>query len=106
MARVRPGRSNVIRTSRRTIRRRPTPRATGRRSRPDDEGRNGRPTVPNDVRLSVEQAVRRIRDGKAVIVIDDEDRENEGDVVFAASLATPQLVNFALKHGRGILCAP
>src|SRR5262249_39756777 len=68
--------------------------------------RGGAPLVPKDVRLTVEQAVRRIHDGKAVIVIGDEDREDEGDVVFAAGLATPKPVNSALKHGRGILCAP
>ena len=62
--------------------------------------------VPVDLRLTVDVAVQRIRDGGMIIVIDDEDRENEGDVVFAASKATPELVNFALKHGRGILCAP
>ena len=62
--------------------------------------------VPDDLRLTVEEAVKRIGKGRMVIVIDDEDRENEGDVVFAASKATPKLVNFALKHGRGILCAP
>ena len=62
--------------------------------------------VPVDLRLTVDVAVQRIRDGGMIIVIDDEDRENEGDVVFAASKATPDLVNFALKHGRGILCAP
>jgi 3,4-dihydroxy-2-butanone 4-phosphate synthase len=50
--------------------------------------------------------VRLIGRGKMIIVIDDEDRENEGDVVFSAAKATPALVNFALKHGRGILCAP
>ncbi len=62
--------------------------------------------IPADVRLDVEEAVRLIRAGRMLIVIDDEDRENEGDVVFAASKATPELVNFALKQGRGILCAP
>ena len=62
--------------------------------------------VPADLRLTVEEAVKRIRDGRMIIVVDDEDRENEGDVVFAASKATPEMVNFALKHGRGILCAP
>jgi 3,4-dihydroxy 2-butanone 4-phosphate synthase/GTP cyclohydrolase II len=41
-----------------------------------------------------------------IIVVDDADRENEGDLVFAAERATPELVNFAVKHGRGILCAP
>jgi 3,4-dihydroxy 2-butanone 4-phosphate synthase/GTP cyclohydrolase II len=59
-----------------------------------------------DVRLTVEEAVRLIAAGRMVIVVDDEDRENEGDIVFAAEHATPTLVNFALKHCRGILCAP
>ena len=55
--------------------------------------------------LDVEEAVRRIAAGKMIIVVDDEDRENEGDLVFAAEKATPAMVNFAVKHGRGILCA-
>ncbi|HEY6194388.1 MAG TPA: bifunctional 3,4-dihydroxy-2-butanone-4-phosphate synthase/GTP cyclohydrolase II [Candidatus Eisenbacteria bacterium] len=58
------------------------------------------------MRLTVEAAVRLIAAGKMIIVVDDEDRENEGDIVFAAEHATPALVNFALKYGRGILCAP
>jgi len=62
--------------------------------------------VPAELRLTVPQAVKTIRDGGMLIVIDDEDRDNEGDVVFAASKATPEMVNFALTHGRGILCAP
>jgi len=49
---------------------------------------------------------RRIRAGLAVIVVDDADRENEGDIVFAAEKATPELVNFAVTYARGILCAP
>jgi hypothetical protein len=56
--------------------------------------------------LTVEEAVRRIRNGRMIIVVDDAHRENEGDVVFAAEKATPRMVNFAVKHGRGILCAP
>ena len=56
--------------------------------------------------LPVEEAVRRIAADKMIIVVDDADRENEGDVVFAAERATPEMVNFAVKHGRGILCAP
>src|SRR5437870_12515448 len=56
--------------------------------------------------LTVEQAVDRIRAGEMIIVVDDAQRENEGDLVFAAEKATPSKVNFALKHGRGILCAP
>ena len=59
-----------------------------------------------DVMLGVDEAVRRIRAGRMIIVVDDAHRENEGDVVFAAEKATPALVNFAVKYGRGILCAP
>ncbi len=55
--------------------------------------------------LTVEQALAHIRAGRMVIVVDDADRENEGDLVFAAEKATPALVNFAVTHGRGILCA-
>src|SRR5439155_26880867 len=56
--------------------------------------------------IDVQEAVRRIRGGRMIIVVDDADRENEGDLVFAAEKATPTMVNFAVKHGRGILCAP
>ncbi|MBI1797162.1 MAG: bifunctional 3,4-dihydroxy-2-butanone-4-phosphate synthase/GTP cyclohydrolase II [Candidatus Eisenbacteria bacterium] len=56
--------------------------------------------------IGVEEALRRIRAGRMIIVIDDAKRENEGDIVFAAEKATPEMVNFAVKHGRGILCAP
>ncbi len=56
--------------------------------------------------LEVEEAIRRIRAGQAIVVVDDADRENEGDIVFAAEKATPELVNFAVTHARGILCAP
>ena len=64
------------------------------------------PAIPHDVALTVEEAVKRIRKGQMLIVVDDADRENEGDIVFAASKARPELVNFAVKYGRGILCAP
>jgi len=64
------------------------------------------PAAGGDVRISVEQAVARVRAGKMVIVVDDAHRENEGDIIFAAEKATPEMVNFALTHGRGILCAP
>jgi len=67
---------------------------------------SGEPAVSPDVRLTVEEAVALIRAGKIVIVVDDAQRENEGDVIFAAEKATPEMVNFAIKHGRGILCAP
>ncbi len=55
---------------------------------------------------SVEEAVNDIRDGKFIIVVDDEDRENEGDFIIAAEKITPEKVNFMLKHARGVLCAP
>jgi 3,4-dihydroxy 2-butanone 4-phosphate synthase/GTP cyclohydrolase II len=55
--------------------------------------------------LSVEEAVRQIAAGRTLIVVDDAERENEGDLVFAAAKATPAQVNFAVTHGRGILCA-
>lgn len=54
----------------------------------------------------IEEAIEDIRNGKFVIVVDDEDRENEGDFVCAAEKITPQMVNFMLKNGRGVLCAP
>lgn len=59
-----------------------------------------------DVMIGVEEAIRRIARGDIIIVIDDEDRENEGDLVFAAEKATADKVNFLLQHGRGLLCAP
>jgi 3,4-dihydroxy 2-butanone 4-phosphate synthase/GTP cyclohydrolase II len=54
---------------------------------------------------SIESAIEDIRNGKMVIVVDDEDRENEGDFVTAARNATPEVVNFMSKHGRGLICA-
>ena len=53
---------------------------------------------------SIEQAIDDLRNGKVVIVADDEDRENEGDFVCAAELVTPDLVNFLTIHGRGLIC--
>lgn len=55
---------------------------------------------------SIEDAVKDFRDGKFIIVVDDEDRENEGDLIVAAEKITPQQVNFMLKNARGVLCAP
>jgi 3,4-dihydroxy 2-butanone 4-phosphate synthase / GTP cyclohydrolase II len=54
---------------------------------------------------TVEEAIRDIRDGKMVIVADDEDRENEGDLVCAAAHATPDIINFMATHARGLICA-
>ncbi len=55
---------------------------------------------------SVEEAIQDFKDGKFVIVVDDEDRENEGDLIMAAELVTPEKVNYMLHNGRGVLCAP
>ena len=55
---------------------------------------------------SVEEAVKDFKDGKFVIVVDDEDRENEGDLIIAAEKITPEKVNFMLKNARGVLCVP
>ena len=66
------------------------------------------PNDPNEEAItplsSVEDAVEDIRQGRIVIVADDEDRENEGDLVCAAEAVTPEVVNFMLQHGRGLLC--
>jgi 3,4-dihydroxy 2-butanone 4-phosphate synthase / GTP cyclohydrolase II len=53
---------------------------------------------------TIEEAIEEIRRGRMVIVVDDEDRENEGDLVMAAQFATPEAVNFMAKHGRGLIC--
>ncbi|TGE28784.1 bifunctional 3,4-dihydroxy-2-butanone-4-phosphate synthase/GTP cyclohydrolase II [Hymenobacter metallicola] len=55
---------------------------------------------------SIEDAIADIRAGKVVIVVDDEDRENEGDFICAARCATPEVINFMATHGRGLVCAP
>ena len=55
---------------------------------------------------TIEEAIKDIKLGKVVIVIDDENRENEGDFVAAAEMATPEMVNFMATHGRGLICTP
>ncbi len=55
---------------------------------------------------SVEQAIADIAAGKAVVVVDDEDRENEGDIIFAAAKATPELMAFTIRHSSGVICVP
>ena len=55
---------------------------------------------------SIEAAVEDVKAGKMVVVVDDEDRENEGDLVIAASKATPEIMNFMAKHARGLICVP
>ncbi|XOD66536.1 MAG: 3,4-dihydroxy-2-butanone-4-phosphate synthase [Flavobacteriales bacterium Tduv] len=54
----------------------------------------------------IEEAIEEIRVGKIIIVVDDEQRENEGDFIFAAEKATPETINFVITHGRGLVCVP
>ncbi|HVV54614.1 MAG TPA: 3,4-dihydroxy-2-butanone-4-phosphate synthase, partial [Mucilaginibacter sp.] len=55
---------------------------------------------------TIQEAIDAIKAGKIVIVVDDEDRENEGDFVTAAHNASPEIINFMIRHGRGLVCAP
>ena len=59
-----------------------------------------------DIFDSVEKALQDLKQGKLIIVTDDESRENEGDFICAAEFATPENINFMAKHGRGLICAP
>jgi 3,4-dihydroxy 2-butanone 4-phosphate synthase/GTP cyclohydrolase II len=71
-------------------------------NRPSD-----RPSDAGPVRLdTVEEAIAAIAAGRAVVVVDDEDRENEGDIIFAASKATPELMAFTIRHSSGVICVP
>jgi 3,4-dihydroxy 2-butanone 4-phosphate synthase/GTP cyclohydrolase II len=56
--------------------------------------------------VSVETAIEAVRAGRMIIIVDDEDRENEGDLMVAAEKATPEIVNFMARHGRGLVCLP
>ncbi|WLD25037.1 3,4-dihydroxy-2-butanone-4-phosphate synthase [Flavobacterium dauae] len=61
----------------------------------------------SDIKLNtIEEAIEDIRQGKIVIVVDDEDRENEGDFIAAAEMVSPEMINFMAMHGRGLICAP
>ena len=61
----------------------------------------------NSIKLdTIEEAIEEIKNGKVIVVVDDEDRENEGDFVCAAESVTPEIVNFMATHGRGLICAP
>jgi 3,4-dihydroxy 2-butanone 4-phosphate synthase / GTP cyclohydrolase II len=55
---------------------------------------------------TIEEALEDLRAGKVIIVVDDEDRENEGDFIAAAEMATPEMINFMATHGRGLICTP
>lgn len=63
--------------------------------------------MSNSIQLNtIEEAIEDIRQGKVIIVVDDEDRENEGDFLAAAEKVTPEMINFMATHGRGLICAP
>ncbi len=70
------------------------------------EYNNASSLVDRDHLDTIEEAIDAFRRGEFVIVVDDEDRENEGDFITAAELITPEKVNFMIKNGRGVLCAP
>src|SRR5438046_7000629 len=55
---------------------------------------------------SIEETIAEIREGRMVIIVDDEDRENEGDLVCAAEKVTPEMINFMARHARGLICLP
>ncbi len=64
-------------------------------------------TEKNTIKLnSIEEAIEDIKNGKVIIVVDDENRENEGDFIAAAEMVTPEMINFMATHGRGLICAP
>jgi 3,4-dihydroxy-2-butanone 4-phosphate synthase/GTP cyclohydrolase II len=69
-------------------------------------GRPGEPMAdrPNDQFATIEDAIRELRAGRMIVVVDDEDRENEGDLTMAAEMITPDAINFMATHGRGLIC--
>jgi 3,4-dihydroxy 2-butanone 4-phosphate synthase / GTP cyclohydrolase II len=60
----------------------------------------------NNIFCAIEEAIEEIANGKMLIVVDDEDRENEGDIIMAAHFVTPEAINFMIKHARGLVCLP
>jgi 3,4-dihydroxy 2-butanone 4-phosphate synthase / GTP cyclohydrolase II len=71
----------------------------------EDQGSN-KPRMKDRILNTIEEAIEDIKNGKVIIVVDDEDRENEGDFICAAECVTPEIVNFMATHGRGLICAP
>ena len=69
-----------------------------KRRQPTDRG------TPKAPFTTIDEAIEEIRRGRMVVVCDDEDRENEGDLVMAAQFATPEAINFMATHGRGLIC--
>jgi 3,4-dihydroxy 2-butanone 4-phosphate synthase / GTP cyclohydrolase II len=72
----------------------------------NESGKPPRRAARSAVRATVEQALDQLRAGRPLIVTDDEDRENEGDIVIAAQFCTPEMVNFMAIHARGLICVP
>src|ERR1700712_3778742 len=68
--------------------------------------RTRKETAATDMLDPIHKAIAEIAAGRAVVVVDDEDRENEGDLIFAAELATPELVAFMVRHTSGYICVP
>ncbi len=64
------------------------------------------PPDPSGPIASVTEIIDEVRRGNIVVLVDDEDRENEGDLIFAADFVTPEKINFLAKHGRGLVCMP
>src|SRR5215831_12490572 len=71
-----------------------------------DRGRESKEAMKKEqfVFSSIEAAMRELRAGRMIVIVDDEDRENEGDLMMAAELVTPEAVNFMATHGRGLIC--
>src|SRR5690606_26109840 len=64
-------------------------------------------TITDKIQLNtISEALEDLRSGKVIIVVDDKDRENEGDFIAAAESVTPEMINFMAKYGRGLICAP
>jgi len=77
---------------------------------PNNDSLAGHPEIAGDVNpddfefASIERAIRELRAGRMIVVVDDEDRENEGDLTMAAEMTTPETINFMATHGRGLIC--
>jgi len=64
-------------------------------------------TPTSTIKLNtIQEAIEDVKIGKMIIVVDDQDRENEGDFIAAAECVTPEMINFMAQHGRGLICAP
>ena len=84
----------------------PRPRRHANRARGSERHDQARRRASKSPFAPIEDAIDAIRDGEMIIVVDDEDRENEGDLTIAAEKVTPEAINFMAKHGRGLICMP